>query len=299
MNKLKLTIVMLIWGSIGVFTKSIPLSALSLAFLRAIIALPVLCALLDKNSIKNVSLRKARPYIISGVLLGIGWLSLFYGFKMAGISSAVIIYNMCPIFVMIAAPVFLKERISKVNILVIVLSFFGLYLIVGNSLPGANHPAGGDSHLAGFILSGLSGLCYAAIVLFNRSIKVRLENKTATFIQICTASFVLLPFILAGSDIADVIQLPINQIFKILLLGIVHTGLAYSLFFSVYDKMKSTDIVAFSYLEPLFSILLSVVLLGEHLSSAQIIGGSLILGATYAGELLKRKYGSTASQYPQ
>ena len=42
MNRIKLVLVMIIWGSLGVFTRSIPLSALSLAFLRALIALPVL-----------------------------------------------------------------------------------------------------------------------------------------------------------------------------------------------------------------------------------------------------------------
>ena len=50
MNRIKLVLVMVLWGSLGVFTRSIPLSALSLAFLRALIALPVLFAALKMKN---------------------------------------------------------------------------------------------------------------------------------------------------------------------------------------------------------------------------------------------------------
>ncbi len=75
-----------------------------------------------------------KPYVISGVLLGFGWLTLFYGFKHTSISSAVIIYNMCPVYVMIFAPLVLKEAISKLQIAVIFTSFLGLFMIVGHNL---------------------------------------------------------------------------------------------------------------------------------------------------------------------
>ncbi len=95
MNRLKLVLVMILWGSLGVFTRSVPLSALSLAFLRALIALPVLFAVMKRKQEGKVTFHLLRPYIISGILLGFGWLTLFYGFKHTSISSAVMIYNKC------------------------------------------------------------------------------------------------------------------------------------------------------------------------------------------------------------
>ncbi len=53
--------------------------------------------------------------------------------------------------------------------------------------------------------------------------------------------------------------------------------------------MKSIEIVSFSYLEPLFGILFSIIFIGESINLLQIFGGILILGSTYAGELLKEK----------
>ena len=96
---------------------------------------------------------------------------------------------MCPVYIMIAAPLLLKETVSKIQIAVIAASFTGLFLIVGsNFLQG--------SGVAGMLLSGLSGVIYASIVLINRGIKHRIPNQTATFVQIVTATLVLLPFVL-------------------------------------------------------------------------------------------------------
>lgn len=285
MNKMKLALIMILWGSLGVFTKSIPLSALSLAFLRALIALPVLFMAMKMNKTEKADQLEwllLKPYLISGVLLGFGWLTLFYGFKHTSISSAVIIYNMCPVYVMIAAPLLLKETISKLQIAVIFSSFFGLFLIVGqNILEGYGY--------MGMALSAVSGILYATIVLINRSITRRVDNQTATFAQIVTAMLVLLPFVLMEGNLLTVVDLDAIAILFVFLLGIVHTGVAYTIFFSLYEHMKSVEIVSYSYLEPLFGILFSVILVGENLTTLQIIGGILILGSTYIGEILKDK----------
>jgi len=282
MNRFKLVLVMVIWGSLGVFTRSIPLSALSLAFLRALIALPVLFAALKMKNSEKVEWRLLKPYIISGSLLGFGWLTLFYGYKHTSISSAVILYNMCPVYVMIAAPLLLKEAISKIQIAVVFFSFLGLFLIVGQNL------SEGYGYL-GMALSAVSGMLYAAIVLINRSIKSRVDNQTGTFVQISAAMIVLLPFVLAEGNISTVRDLDATAVIYTILLGVLHTGIVYTIFFSLTTQMRSVEIVLYSYLEPLFGILFSVIFIGEKLTFLQIIGGTLILGSTYIGEILKNK----------
>lgn len=280
MNRIKLVFVMIIWGSLGVFTRSIPLSALSLAYLRAFIAVPVLFAVMKMKKADKVKLSLLKPYLVSGVLLGFGWLTLFYGFKHTSISSAVMIYNMCPVYVMIAAPLVLKETISKIQIAVISISFFGLFLIVSqNLLEGYGY--------MGLLLSAVSGMLYATIVLINRSIKARVDNQAATFVQILAAMIVLLPFVIIDGSILTIVNLDAVAVTYTILLGVLHTGVAYTLFFSLYEHMQSVEIVSYSYLEPLFGILFSVIFIGETLTLPQMIGGILILGSTYLGEMLK------------
>ena len=279
MNRVKLAFVMMVWGSIGVFTRAIPLSALQLAFFRALIAIPVLFAAMKiKKAEKAVRWNLYIPYVVSGVLLGFGWLTLFYGYKLTSVSSAVIIYNMCPIYVMIAAPILLKESITRSQILVILSSFLGLFLIVWNNLlAGASLP--------GMAASALSGMIYAAIVLLNRGIRNRLCNETATFVQIVSATVVLLPFVIFGGGVSEVVELDARPIVFTVLLGVLHTGIAYTMFFSVYRRMRSVEIATYGYLEPVFGIGFSVLLLNETLTLIQIAGGILILGSAFIGGL--------------
>jgi len=66
----------------------------------------------------------------------------------------------------------------------------------------------------------------------------------------------------------------------LLILGIVHTGIVYQLYFSSYKDLSSTTIALYSYLDPVFAIIFAVVILGEPFGIYQIVGGTLILGST-------------------
>ncbi|MBM6822887.1 DMT family transporter, partial [Fusobacterium mortiferum] len=75
----------------------------------------------------------------------------------------------------------------------------------------------------------------------------------------------------------------------ILILGIVHTGIAYLLYFSSLQELKGQTIAVLSYIDPVFAIIISAIILKEHLGILQIIGGVLILGSSFLSEILNRK----------
>jgi len=282
LNKLKLIFVMMLWGSIGLFTRYISLSSIQLAFCRSVIALPILITFVpNKKDLLKLDKKSVLLYAISGALIALAWVALFYGYKHTTIASAVIIYNMCPVYVMILAPLVLKEKRSITQTIVIGVAFVGLIFIVGNS---------GDTSgsISGMLMSGVSGILYAIIVLLNRKISVKLDSNTATFIQMSAASLVLLPFIVNQGLVENLVSLDSKALILTIILGVVHTGIAYKLYFSTYQHMKSIDIVVFSYLEPVFGIFLSMIILGESLSLAQWLGALLILGSTFVGEIFKQ-----------
>ncbi len=272
---------MILWGSIGLFTRYIDLTPMQLAFSRAIIAIPILFLLIkDKKNLKNLDKQSVILYAVAGIFIGGAWVTLFYGYQYTTIASAVIIYNMCPVYVMILAPLLLKEKSSLIQIGVIIVSFIGLILIVWNS-------QNGDTDIIGMLFSAASGICYAIVVIINRKIRVKIESNTATFIQMCSVMLVMLPFIITGGIVSDVQSLNSTALILLLVLAIIHTGIAYSVYFSTYHRMKSIDIVIFSYLEPVFGIMFSVLFLGEYLSFLQWFGAVLILGSTFVGERIK------------
>jgi drug/metabolite transporter (DMT)-like permease len=284
MDKFKLVFVMLIWGSIGVFTRYINIVPIQLTFLRALVALPIIYIFYwieNKRSLfKTTSLKGALPYILSGVLLAIGWYLLFMAFDNTSISISVLVYNLSPVYVLLLAPKILKEKLSPIQAICIVVAFLGLGMIVSNAINGE------DFSVLGITYGILSGMVYATIVLLNRKVKSAYSTTTITLIQMITACLVLLPFVIFGEKI-DVSKFDITTMTLILILGTVHTGLAYYLYFSVYKKMRAASIVSIGYLEPVFSIILSAIILKEVLQTNQIIGGVLILAATFVAEKYK------------
>ncbi|WP_438445100.1 DMT family transporter [Gorillibacterium sp. sgz5001074] len=283
MDRLRLTLVMVVWGSIGVFTRHIELSPFVLAFLRAVIALPVLLVLgIRRPAGQRVTFRQTKPYLVSGALIGLAWAALFYGFQNTNVSTAVIIYNMCPVYVMLVAPFVLKERLTRLRMGIVGFSFIGLCLVVGTGGFGA---AGLSSQgMWGMILSGVSGMLYAAIVIINRKAANQVDHTLATLLQMGAAGLVLLPFVLAEGEWGQVLAADGTAILLTCILGVVHTGLAYSLYFSTYHRVSSIEIASYGYLEPVFGIVFSVLLLGETFALTQLIGGLMILGSTYWGE---------------
>jgi drug/metabolite transporter (DMT)-like permease len=282
MNKLKLSLVMLIWGSIGVFTRYVDVSPILLAFLRALIAIPVLYGFRRiQNRKERLRFRKLVPFVASGFVLGLAWVCLFIAFKKTSISIALLAYNMCPVYVLILAPLLLKEPLKKIQILSIMGAFLGFLIIVGSALDVR------DFRLTGLILGTISGLLYACLVLINRKVKTEYDSSTVTLVQMISAVVILTPFVITEGSFLSVISLDSFDVLLILILGSVHTGVAYHLYFSTYRKLSSVTIVAFSYLEPVFGILLSIVLLHEPISAGQIAGGILILGSTCLGEVYR------------
>ena len=285
--RVKLAFCMLLWGSIGLFTRYIALSACELAFFRAFFALPVLFLFsFQRKGKESINLKAAFPYMISGMLIALAWSALFIGYNFTSIAAAVLIYSMCPVYVMIVSPVLLKEKLDRFQIVTILGCFLGLYLLIGTNLQiGSDAPKG-------IFFAFLSGVLYAGIVLLNRKLNLsplygKIDSLDATFIQLLGATLILLPYQLMHNSFGKVLHLEGLQLLFLVVLGLVHTALAYLLYFSSYRKLDAIEIVSFSYLEPLFSIILSVLFLGERLSSLQMVGGLLILTLTYLGEYRK------------
>lgn len=274
---------MILWGTVGLITRTINLEPVELAFFRAFFALPFLFLYFQFSKIKrkNIKLRYIIYYLISGALIGFAWVSLFQGYKYTTISTAVLIYNMCPVYVILLSPILLKENISLPRIITIAGCFVGLFLLINNNINFS------ETSSLGILWSILSGILYAIIVIMNRKINQKENNIDiiiVTLIQLLGASIVLLPFQISQNSFLKLINLKTFDLVLLFILATIHTALAYIIYFSMYKKLQAIEIITYSYLEPLFSILLSFFFLGETLCSNQIIGGILILGFTFFGE---------------
>ena len=71
--------------------------------------------------------------------------------------------------------------------------------------------------------------------------------------------------------------------------GIVHTGIAYTLYFGSMSGLKAQTIALFSYIDPVVAIILSAVILQENIGLWGVIGAVMVLGSTMVSELFGEK----------
>lgn len=283
MKQLRLIIVMMIWGSVGIFSKSIDMTPVMLAFCRAVISLPILWVFAHQTK-KRYKWKDLLPFFISGGLIGFAWCAYFLAFQYTTIAVGILMYNMCPIYVLLLAPRFLGERLTKMHLFQVFSALLGLGLIVFNSL--GNSRGDGISNIIGIGFGLLSGMLYALIVILNRrNSRSPVALGSATLMQMIGASSVLLPFVLLQHPISQLQGLSFGSMCMLLVLGIVHTGITYLIYFSTYANLSAISVALISYLEPVFGILFGFLLLGEKMTILQVIGGLLILGVMLFGEL--------------
>lgn len=288
-GKLRLIATMLIFGSIGVFVKNVHLPSSGIAFLRGMIGSLFLLAFsifVKQNKPSWQSIKKnGLLLILSGAAIGFNWIFLFQAYKYTTISNATLSYYFAPVFVMILAPFVLKEKLTPVKVGSIITAMIGLFLVV--NIHGGSTDVGAYQHTIG-ILYGLSAAAlYASAILMNKFIK-NLSGFETTLIQLMVASLVLLPYTFF-KDQLNLSDLTANSLIFILILGVVHTGVAYFLYFTSIQELKGQTIAVLSYIDPISAVLIAAVFLGESMSPIQIAGGVLILGSTYMSEYLEMK----------
>lgn len=279
---IKLSLAMLIFGSIGVFRRYIPLSSAWMACVRGVIGtvfLLVVMAASKKRINKQAMKKNLLLLLISGAAIGINWILLFEAYRYTTVAVATLCYYMAPVIVILLAPILLKEKMTAKKSICAAVAIFGMLLVSGVFDGGATGIGSGKG-----ILFGLgAALFYASVMLMNQFIK-DISAYDKTIMQLGAAAIVVFPYSILTSGVQEFVALTVPQILLLLAVGTVHTGTAYWLYFGSMDKLSGQTVAVYSYIDPAFAVVLSVVVLREETGVLGIIGAVLILGSTLLSE---------------
>ncbi|CEG28771.1 DMT family transporter [Bacillus sp. B-jedd] len=280
-SKIQFLLSMIIFGTIGLFVRYIDLASSEIALLRGFIGSLFLMAVmfLMKKKISWAAVKgNALVLLLSGIALGGNWTFLFQAYKHTTISNATLSYYFAPVFVLILSPIVIKEKLSVKKMICIGFAMIGMLLIVGNS----GLSTSGLDDLIGIGYGLMAAVFYASLMLLNKFIK-NMNGLETTLIQLGTATLVLVPYVLftEGFGILEVSSSSVPFIF---ILGMIHTGIGFLLFFSGMQKIKGQSAAALSYVDPMTSLLISAVILQEQMTVIQMLGGALLLGSTFVSE---------------
>ncbi|MGN1117447.1 MAG: DMT family transporter, partial [Acutalibacteraceae bacterium] len=268
---------MLVFGSIGIFRRYLPFGSGTIAFSRGIIGalFLLLILLMKRQNIDKKAIKMNAPVLcLSGALIGFNWILLFEAYNYTTVATATLCYYTAPIIVIILSPFALKEKLTVKKGLCVAFSLIGMVLVSGVF---RQSPDMGGNSLG--VLCGLgAAVLYAAVILLNK----RLHDIGAydkTIVQLFAASIVILPYTLLKETVVKS-DVTVKTVTILLIVGVIHTGLSYALYFGSMEKLSAQTVSLMSYFDPIVALVLSALLLREHMGIAEIIGAVLILGST-------------------
>lgn len=283
-NAARLSVIgsMLIYGTIGIFVRYIPLPSAVIAMARGLIGAPflLLVLLLRRSRPDMAGIKRNLPLLlVLGTLLGVNWVLLFESYRYTTVAAATLCYYLAPIMLVAASPFLFRERLSARKLLCVLAALCGMVLVsgvLGGGAPGAEP-------VKGMALAVGAATLYACIVVLNKKLRgVSAYDRTIS--QLAVSSVVMLAYNLLGGNLGG-LSLDGFGWMMLIIVGVVHTGLAYFLYFGSMEALSAQTLAILSYIDPVTAVLLSALLLKEPLGVGGIIGAVLIIGSAVISEL--------------
>lgn len=284
--KASLILAMVIFGTIGIFRKYIPLPSGIVACARGILGVAFLLVFIKIKKIKmdrDAIKKHLWILLISGGFIGLNWVLLFESYRYTSVAVATLCYYMAPIFVMIVSPFLLKEKLTVKKVLCVIVALIGMVFVSGVLDGGISDV----SEMKGILFGLGAAALYATVIMMNQKLR-EVPTYDKTIMQLGAAAVVLIPYILFVEDLSAVVLTPLI-VFMLIIVGVVHTGIAYALYFGSMNGLKAQTVALFSYIDPIVAIILSAMFLKEPMTIYSAIGAVLVLGATMISELPEKR----------
>jgi drug/metabolite transporter (DMT)-like permease len=229
-------------------------------------------------SIKNgISFRlpfKDIKLVISGVLLCVHWVLFFYSIHFSTVAVAAVSVFTYPIFTAMLEPFILKSKMQTRHIVI------GFMLLVGIYIISPQISLEDDIFLG--LLCGLgSAFAYALRNILSKSLIERYDGWQIMFYQVLITALLLSPFMTYHSR-----EVVIDNIIPLIALGVIPTVIGHGLVVKSLKYFTTSKASILMGMQPVYTILLGVILLGESPSLKIYLGGSIIMGAVFF-ELIK------------
>lgn len=274
---------MLIFGTIGIVRRYIPLSSAMLALCRGALGsvFLLLFVLVRGGKLKLPERKTTLWLVLTGAIMGLNWMLLFEAYSYTTVAAATMCYYMQPTIVILLSPLVFRERLSGRKLACAAAAIVGM-LFVSGVLSGG---IGQVRDIRGIAFGLGAAALYAAVIILNKKVVVE-DIYAKTVIQLAGAALVMIPYVLLTEGVPE-LTLTAADIGMVLLVGIVHTGITYALYFGSMQRLKAQTVAVMSYIDPVFALLLSAAVLHESLTPLGIVGAVLIIGSAIISETAK------------
>ena len=269
----------LLFGIVSLFAKLIELPSVIIVLGRVLFSSMFLwCFLFFRK--QKIRLNEKRDYlrmIGAGVILAVHWSSFMQAIQSSTVAVGTLTFSTFPLFVTFLEPYVFHEKLRLSDVVCAVTMLIGVIFIVP------------EFELENTVTQGvlwglLSAFTYAVLSLMNRKFSSIYQGTVVSFYEQAAATIVLLPtlFILRPS-------VSVKDIGVLILLGVIFTAVAHSLFIEGLRTVKVRTAGIISGLESVYGILIALLVLGEIPAVRELIGGGIILGVAFYSTIKSTK----------
>ena len=275
----------LLWGFTAILGKLILLPALSIVWWRMLL---VTAALLFVANFWR-GLRKLSPRLIAiyagiGLVVALHWLTFYESIKQSNASVAATCMALTSVFIAFVEPVIARRKFDVRELLLGLAILPGVALVVGGT-PDEMH--------AGIAIGALSAFLVAIFSSLNKRFIEQGEALSVTGIEMASGVVLMTCIALAVPDVESPFAWPRgSDAIYLLALAIGCTLLPFALSLVVLRKLSAFSTALAVNMEPIYSILLAIVLLGEQreLAGRFYIGVAIILIVVFSHPWMQRRW---------
>lgn len=282
--KAKMFVALAIFGTTVFFLRYIAMPIATVALVCCLLGMvAVLVAMkLTKRKLRWRYIKESVPLsLLSGVALGGSWILLICARKSTDSSIATVYYYLMPMVLALLAPL-LGEKSRKKKLFLCALCLGGLVLTTGFWKKGFVWDTG-------FLFALGAGALHGAMVVCNKKL-LDISSYDKTLLQLAATAAVLLPYCLFTDGFTD-IDVSATGLAALIILGVVHAGLACRMYFDSLVCLPLQSVAIYSYINPAVAIFVATFLMKQKLQVEEVLGVTLILGGIMVGELRKENFG--------
>ena len=269
----------------GLFSKVIPLDAVSVTQLRSVIAAVALLifAYARKRAFRLNGVKEYTRVYLVGVILGLHWISFYHSMQISTVAIGMLSLFTYPVITVMLEPVFSKNKIQLSDIVAAIIVFVGILIMVGDDLDQ-------------FDSAAMQGVFWGVISAFLFSIRNLLQKYNHSTVssdglilhQVIAIAFMLLLFV----DVDAVSSLDFKDWLLLVALGSISTAAAHSLLSFRLKHLAAKSIAMISCLQPLAAAFFAWIIIDEEPTLGIMIGGLVIVSVAFyesVNHVAKRK----------
>ncbi len=249
-----------LWSVAGIFIKLIPWNGFAVAGMRSLIAGLTIAVYMLITRRRYILSRRT---VIGGIMTAGVYTCFTVANKLTTAANAIVLQYTCPVFIVILSAIFLKQKIRKNDLAVVIATLAGIALFFFDQLkPG---------YILGNFVAIAAGMFMAVMFILVGNMEGDERFSTITNGQFLTF-FVGLPFIIATKP-----EFTAAATASILVLGVFQLGISYILYVKSTQYCPPLACCLLGALEPLLNPVWVLIFDGERPGVWALIGGIIVV----------------------